>query len=106
MQNLMLYYHIPFCVSKCAYCSFYSIPMADDGIKAEYTDALIRQTMGFDDSAVISSVYFGGGTPTVLGCENLARVMEAIIKKFKLADKAEITVEVNPCTVNSQGHIV
>ncbi len=105
MQNLMLYYHIPFCVSKCAYCAFYSLPMAEDGIKAEYTEALIRQTEGFEDSEgyLVSSVYFGGGTPSVLGCENIARVMAAVKSRFTLADNAEVTVEVNPCTVDRQG---
>jgi len=105
MQNLMLYYHIPFCLSKCAYCSFYSVPKADEELKAKYTEALIRQTAGFydKDKHLVSSVYFGGGTPSVLGCDNLARVLNTVLQSFTLARDAEITAEVNPCTVDRQG---
>lgn len=105
MQNLMLYYHIPFCVSKCSYCSFYSTPCGNEELKTEYTKALIRQTTCFDDKGkhLVSSVYFGGGTPSVLGCEKLARVLETVFQSFSLAKDAEITVEVNPCTVDRQG---
>lgn len=105
MEDLMLYYHIPFCVSKCAYCSFYSIPKADEALKEQYTKALIRQTKGFCDSNNYSvrSVYFGGGTPTVLGAKRIARVLNTAFEVFDLAPDAEITVEVNPCTVDRQG---
>ena len=105
MKDLMLYYHIPFCVSKCAYCAFYSIVNADDELKESYTAALIRQTKGFEDSKsyVIRSIYFGGGTPSVLGAERITRILNAIFTTFNVFHDAEITVEVNPCTIDKQG---
>lgn len=105
MKDLMLYYHIPFCVSKCAYCAFYSIPNANDELKDSYTEALICQTEGIHDSQSYSvgSVYFGGGTPSVLGAERIIKVLDAARKAFNILPDAEITVEVNPCTIDVQG---
>ncbi|MBQ7047777.1 MAG: radical SAM family heme chaperone HemW [Clostridia bacterium] len=101
MKDLMLYYHVPFCVSKCAYCAFYSTPQWDEPLLDSYTEALIRQTEGFEGSEgfLVTSVYFGGGTPTVLGALRLCRVLDAVKRCFKLKNGAEITLEANPKTV-------
>ena len=104
MKDLMLYFHIPFCVSKCAYCSFYSIPKAKEELKEEYATALIRQTKLFEnsDKYTVRSVYFGGGTPTVLGVDRLEKVFNSVFKTFNVINNAEVTIEVNPCTVDKQ----
>lgn len=105
MQKLMLYYHIPFCRSKCAYCAFYSFPCSDTELMDSYTEALIKQTAEFEDADdyTVTSVYFGGGTPSVLGADRLTKVLGQINKVFTLSLDAEITVEVNPCTIDLQG---
>ncbi len=98
----MLYFHIPFCVSKCAYCAFYSIPGWNDRLLDDYTDALIAQVKDFGSqgSFDVSSVYFGGGTPTVLGADRLCRVLEAVKSSAELHLNAEVTLEANPGTVD------
>ncbi len=103
-KPLMLYYHIPFCISKCAYCAFYSKPCTDTATKEAYKCALIKQTaeLEYHGESVVS-VYFGGGTPTVMGCEALCEVLEAVKARFSLAKDAEITVEANPKTVDFDG---
>lgn len=100
-KELQLYYHIPFCLSKCAYCSFFSKPHCSDAVMGEYTAALIRQTKAFPARGyTVSSVYFGGGTPTVLGAARLAAVLEAVLGHFDVNKNAEITFEANPKTVS------
>ena len=104
MKKLMLYYHIPFCLSKCAYCAFFSKPCIDEDTKEAYKCALIKQTKSFNDEGyTVTSVYFGGGTPTVMGCKALCEVLSAVKSSFTLADDAEITVEANPKTVDLNG---
>lgn len=104
MEKLQLYYHFPFCISKCAYCAFYSRPAVSEEQIDAYIDALIRQTNSFDANGYeVTSVYLGGGTPTVAGANRLSRVLEAVHKSFKLIDNAEITVEANPKTIDYAG---
>ncbi len=101
----MLYFHIPFCVSKCAYCGFFSKAGCDGVLKQKYAEALIKQIEGFADSDryTVPSVYFGGGTPTVLGVEALSDVLASVFKHFHVENAAEITVEANPKTVSLDG---
>lgn len=90
-----LYIHIPFCRSKCNYCSFYSIP--DRSLVPGFTEALIREMDahrgGFGE---FDTVYFGGGTPTVLGMESIKRIVKAIHENFKVTSGNEWTIEANP----------
>ena len=95
---LSLYIHIPFCISKCAYCSFYSAP-AHDGEADEYVRSLCSQLSVFDGSTDVCTVYFGGGTPSLLGPERVARVMKAVNGAFSLTRDCEVTLEANPGTV-------
>ncbi len=92
-----LYIHIPFCDGKCAYCNFFSIHSDNQAIE-EYTDHLIRSafTWGKKINRSFDTVYFGGGTPSLLGHERLIRILNAVKQAFSVADNAEITVEVNP----------
>ncbi len=96
---MKVYVHIPFCERKCAYCAFYSVAGAEEEIKNRYTEALIRQISAFSESDA-ETVYIGGGTPPVIGKENLLRILECIYGKFRLSSSAEITVEINPKTVD------
>lgn len=88
-----LYIHIPFCASKCPYCDFYSL-RADEETKDKYTDAIIKNIILKQEQNGISfpTVYFGGGTPSLLGSKRLVEILHAINK----ADGCEVTVECNP----------
>ncbi len=109
MRNeLEIYVHIPFCVRKCAYCDFLSGP-ADLQVKTEYVEALIKEIftcpkrgvpeLDAQEKYVVTTVFFGGGTPSVLEGESIERIMEAIRDSFEMAEDAEVTIEANPGTV-------
>ena len=97
MSNTGLYIHIPFCDGKCAYCSFFS-KRADAREYDTYTDNLIRiiGIWGASLSRAVDTVYFGGGTPSLLGHERLIKILGHVYDRFMIAADAEITVEVNP----------
>ncbi len=84
-----LYIHIPFCVKKCDYCDFYSINY-NKNIVENYVEFLCKKIKSIN--TVFDTVYFGGGTPSVIGSENLCKILSSV--KYK--NNAEITVEVNP----------
>lgn len=97
-----IYIHIPFCVHKCIYCDFLSAP-ADDAVKYAYTKALINEIRNTADRQVkdkITSIFFGGGTPSVLPDCCIADILMAVRDCFDISDDAEITMECNPGTVN------
>ena len=91
-----LYFHIPFCVHKCRYCSFNSIPY-NRKLAGKYVSALLKE-MNLRGEIEPSSVYIGGGTPTVLPMESLRIVLEGVKEHFNPAAGTEITVEANPGT--------
>ena len=98
---LGLYVHIPFCRAKCSYCAFVS-QVCDPSVQHSYVAALCREitAAGGDFSVPADTVFFGGGTPTLLPAADLARILQAIRKTFSLADDAEISLEANPGTVD------
>ncbi len=101
-KELEIYIHIPFCVQKCRYCDFLSGP-ADNETKERYMEALCQEIS--EKSAEynvyrVTSVFIGGGTPTVVRPEWIERVMELLKKRFHIEDAAEITIEMNPGTVD------
>lgn len=98
MDNLSIYIHIPFCEQKCPYCDFYSI--SDESEYDNYTDKLVERIIYFSNvySRKVCSVYFGGGTPSVIGTQRLIRILKALKDSFETTDDCEITVEVNPCS--------
>lgn len=97
-----IYLHIPFCKRKCPYCDFFS-GKADERDYDSYTSELANQIAcwGSRTKRVVTTVYFGGGTPSVLGAERLAFLLIEIRKHFAVSDNAEITAEVNPDTGRS-----
>ena len=92
---LGLYIHVPFCVSKCPYCDFYSLTGATDEQKDTYVQALIRSMMPYAEETA-DTLYFGGGTPSLLGGKRLAALIDAARERFSLTPDAEITMEANP----------
>lgn len=102
-RELELYIHIPFCVKKCAYCDFLSFPAGKDQ-QAAYVKSLkkeIREWEGRGDG-IVSSVFIGGGTPSILAGEQILDIMEEVKAGYVLADDAEITLEANPGTLDVQ----
>lgn len=99
MKNIGLYLHIPFCKSKCPYCDFYSFS-GKDTEKDEYTKALKDRILRISNlQCKGDTLYIGGGTPSVLGAENLKTLVDTCKNDF-LTDDAEITVECNPHGLN------
>ena len=94
-----MYIHIPFCQSKCQYCDFYSEPLSEHQWLEDYTTGLvveIQQRALCCDIREISTVYFGGGTPSLLNPGQVERVINAVNEHFCLDSHAEITMEANP----------
>ena len=94
MNNNGLYIHIPFCLNKCPYCDFYSVKY--DGEAAE--NYVFRLTAEFKKyrGAEFDTVYFGGGTPSILEPSLIGKIFEAIHKNFSIDNNSEITIECNP----------
>ena len=92
-----LYLHIPFCVSKCPYCDFYSVT-ATDPERDAYTEALLAAltVWAVKTGETADTLYFGGGTPSLLGGKRIARLTETARRLFAIPDDAEITLEANP----------
>lgn len=95
-----IYIHIPFCEKKCNYCNFYSIER-NDRLISKYVDALIKEIeyRANDFTDPINSIFFGGGTPSLLTSTQFERIMTSLRSSF-VFDDPEITVEINPGTVN------
>ena len=96
-----LYLHIPFCRSKCVYCDFCSFPRPDEALMTAYVEELIRR-MERDPACAaarkrtVDTVYFGGGTPSLLPPHLACKLTEAVHSHFQILPNAEITVECNP----------
>lgn len=102
-----LYIHIPFCVRKCKYCDFLSMT-ADEETRERYVKALMGEIAYYGrhmekKDRILETVYFGGGTPTVIGARNLIHILDCIKKCFQVKDGCEITVELNPATIDGEG---
>ena len=100
-RPLGLYLHVPFCAGKCPYCDFYSLAAGPEAMDA-YTsrlEALLAQ-YGAACARPLRTVYFGGGTPSLLGEKRLARLLEGAARHFSLEPGAEITCEANPTWVD------
>ena len=96
---LGLYLHIPFCAAICNYCNF-NRGLLDDGLRRRYVDALEREVRASaEPHAGADTIYFGGGTPSLLPAADVARLIAACRESFALASDAEVTLEANPETV-------
>ena len=92
-----IYIHIPFCKHKCNYCNFYSLASTRymDQIADAIIDELI-QRKSYLEGQEIETIYFGGGTPSVIEADDIERIAGAVFKHFKIKTEAEITLEANP----------
>ncbi|MBQ8584428.1 MAG: radical SAM family heme chaperone HemW [Clostridia bacterium] len=100
-DGIGLYIHLPFCVRKCAYCDFCSFAGVDGSIISEYADALASEILSYRERGFkVDTVFFGGGTPSLLSPEDFRKIMRAVRESFLLSDEAEITLEANPKTLD------
>lgn len=114
-SELEIYVHIPFCVKKCSYCDFLSFKMGEETHREyifalkneirEYMSAEVKRKLN-EKSYVVTSVFFGGGTPTVLPATKLAEILAELKRCFYFSEDAEITTECNPGTVTAEDLIV
>lgn len=102
IKDLSIYIHIPFCVRKCLYCDFLSFPVSAGKEMESYVNLLLaeikKQSIFYKNHEVIS-VFFGGGTPSLLDAGQITAIMKAIHDGYQISDSAEITMEMNPGTV-------
>lgn len=102
MKNSALYIHIPFCDHKCIYCDFYSI-ITSDNVQA-FLKALKKEIEYFSKlyskDRIFTSIFFGGGTPSLMEPEYLEEILHHLNKYFTIDTEAEITMETNPGTVD------
>lgn len=104
LSCLELYIHIPFCVRKCAYCDFLSFPSGEEE-RARYVERLteeIEEAGAVSGDYVVTAIFLGGGTPSVLEPEQTKRILQAVKESFYVAEDAEITTEVNPGTADKE----
>jgi oxygen-independent coproporphyrinogen-3 oxidase len=100
-QKLSLYFHIPFCLSKCYYCDFNSYAGLS-WLIPQYVDALEKEMQLYDKAIwqfEVKTVYFGGGTPSLLLRESISRILKMCSKNFHTSPNLEVTLEANPGTV-------
>ena len=101
-RTVGLYFHIPFCVRKCLYCDFLSFP-ASERERGSYMEALMGETYGRADECrglMVSSLFFGGGTPSVAEIAQIEKLLQTVYKNYHVTSDAELTIEVNPGTVD------
>lgn len=112
MKRLGIYVHIPFCAKKCDYCDFYSLASSEDEKKA-YIEALKREireaSKKVSDEYRVYTIYFGGGTPSIIKADYIKEILEEIRLGFRLYKddfNPEITIECNPKTVDMEKLLV
>jgi oxygen-independent coproporphyrinogen-3 oxidase len=97
-----LYIHIPFCIKKCIYCDFLSVPY-DEALAMGYINAVLHELeLRRDSVGVLKTVYIGGGTPTIIPAPALTRILTTIRDIFGAIPDAEFTIEANPGTVTTE----
>ncbi|MGC9091978.1 MAG: radical SAM family heme chaperone HemW [Bacteroidota bacterium] len=102
MNQASLYIHFPFCIRKCFYCDFYSVESLrslEQFLQALKHEIVLRRALLTDD-VVFETIYFGGGTPSLISAEQLAELLGTLSSSFEFSDDVEITIEVNPGTVS------
>ena len=127
MNNLGIYIHIPFCLRKCPYCDFYSVAEAQVGaaetvdLKGRFVKALCREIAAGgrkygmsagekacfkekqrEGSRKVDTIFFGGGTPSLLSADELEEILTAVKKSFPISKNAEISIECNPATASAE----
>lgn len=105
MKKLGVYIHVPFCKKKCNYCDFYSVKW-DGEWENKYIEAVIDEIKSYKemmvDKYIVDTIYFGGGTPTIIKPSNLKRILDSISIVAEIDKHAEISMEANPNTLTDE----
>ena len=106
MESLGIYVHIPFCKRKCKYCDFKSFA-CEENVYERYINALKSEIKIASKSIMptiheVDTIYIGGGTPSLIDAKYIEEIIETIYQNIKVAGNAEVTIEVNPGTVNKE----
>ena len=102
MKELGLYIHIPFCKKKCKYCDFISFECKDE-IQEKYVNLLIKEIQNCKyKNRKVTSIYIGGGTPSYINSIYIKQILDELRNFFLLDEKCEITIEINPGTINKE----
>jgi oxygen-independent coproporphyrinogen-3 oxidase len=104
---MLLYIHVPFCRKKCRYCAFASGPFSPEGMQT-YVNLLLRELAFWSEkqsAPALETVYFGGGTPSLVPPRDMERILAAIRAGFSLRPDAEITLEANPESANDRTYL-
>ncbi len=105
MKTLALYIHIPWCIQKCPYCDFNSHALKSEAPEQQYVDTLLNdlhQDLSLlNTSRAVSSIFIGGGTPSLFSAEAIDRLLSGIAQQVPLQQNLEITLEANPGTFES-----
>ena len=99
-MNAGIYIHVPFCAVKCPYCDFYSVRFSAETARS-YTAAVCRNISALPEKLPVNSLYFGGGTPSLLPDDSVRQMIEAVRARCTLAQDTEITLEANPLTATA-----
>ena len=106
MKNLGIYIHIPFCISKCKYCGFYSYGGSTEEEQQKYIEGLLEDIQAYGEEYSkdykIDTVFIGGGTPSILNPQHIKSVLDILRESFVVSEDAEITIESNPKTLNEE----
>ena len=98
-----IYVHIPFCLKKCFYCDFFSMPVDSLSLRREYTRALLYEIAFYGEkygkNLTVDSIFFGGGTPSLMEPGFIDSIIKALKKSFDVEERCEITMECNPATL-------
>ena len=106
MKEIGIYIHIPFCKRKCEYCDFISYSQKESFVE-KYIDALIKSIENTKQNTnmkyyKVNTIYIGGGTPSFINSKYIVKILEKVREVFNVSDNAEITIELNPGTVNEE----
>src|SRR5688572_3664984 len=101
MNPVGIYIHVPYCRVACPYCDFVKRPTSGDAPE-EFADALVCEIAKYGGPREARSIFFGGGTPSLLSAKAFARIFEALHHTFSVADTNEVTIEVNPDDVTEE----
>src|SRR6267154_171811 len=103
MNHAGVYLHIPFCRSRCSYCDF-ATGMYEGELSDRYVNSLIREIAKWsevDSPSEVDTIYFGGGTPSLLTPAQIERILKAVHDRFEVSAAAEVTIELNPASITS-----
>jgi oxygen-independent coproporphyrinogen III oxidase len=99
--SLGIYIHIPFCQAKCSYCHFISVPLRAE-LADRYKKAILKEIECFPYSIEeVNSIYFGGGTPSLVPADQVAEIFEACHRHFRITEDCEVSMEANPGTISA-----